>query len=102
MGEQRKIAARLGVMFGRQPVAQALTVDAIANDAVRMAVLGMAARRALERQRPADAHFAAARELAERYGAHVVALRDLDGAVLCLKFTGGLYSSGFRNLFHVA
>lgn len=98
----RHVSARLGVMFGRQPRARGMNVGSIADDAVLMASCGAAARRAMERQQSPDAHFAAAREVAERYGAAVVELRDLDGAVLCLKFREGIFSSGFRNLFYVA
>lgn len=90
------------MQFGRQAPAQAMTVEAIADDAIAIARLGFNARRALERQKCPGLYVKRAIAIAERYGAQLVDQRDLDGAVMCLVFTAGLYRSGFRNLFFVA
>ena len=97
-----KTAARIAVQFGRQAPAQAYPVEAIADDAIRMARLGSSVRKALERQRCPAKYVKCAAEIAERYGAELVDKRDLEGAVMCLNFRAGLYRSGFRNLFFVA
>lgn len=101
-GIMHRAAARIAVQFGRQAPAQAMPVEAIADDAISMARLGLKARRALERQKCPGRHVQRAVMIAERYGAQLIDQRDLDGAVMCLKFNAGLYSSGFRNLFFVA
>ena len=96
-----KHVARIAVQFGRQAPAQALTVDVIADDARRMAGLGRKVRHALEQKRRVARMVSEARAIAERYGAELIDQRDLNGAVMCLKFHAGLYSAGFRNLFFV-
>ena len=95
-------AARFGTILGRQAPAQALTVDAIADDAIQLARLGLNARRALERRRCPGKFVERATAIAERYGAELIDQRDLNGAVMALTFRSGLYSAGFRNLFYVA
>jgi gamma-glutamylcysteine synthetase len=95
-------AARIACMFGRQDPSRARTVEEIARDALQLAELGRQARGALERKKSPARQVRAATAIAARYGARVVDSRDLEGMVLGLKFHGGLYSSGFRNLFYVA
>ena len=95
-------AVRIAIMLGRQSASQALTIDEIAGDAISLAALGSRTRHALERQRDPGGFVVAARTIAERYGAMLIDQRDVEGAVMCLKFPSGLYSSGFRNLFFVA
>jgi hypothetical protein len=101
-GDMHRAAARIAVQFGRQAPAQAMTVEAIADDAISIARLGNSTRRALERQRCPQRYVSRAITIAERYGATLIDKRDLEGAVMCLKFNAGLYRSGFRNLFFVA
>lgn len=99
--DHAKHVARIAVQFGRQAPAQAMTVETIADDARRMAALGRKVRHALEQKRRVARMVSEARAIAERYGAVLIDQRDLNGAVLCLRFTRGLYSAGFRNLFFV-
>lgn len=95
-------AVRLAVQLGRQPASQGMTVDEVAADAIELARLGQLSRKALEMQRTPDAYVKAAAEIADRYSASVVDLRQLDGVVTALEFRSGLYSSGYRNLFFIA
>lgn len=97
-----KTVGRLAAILGRQAPSQAMVIESIADDAIALAKLGVSARRALERRRCPGKYVERATAIAERYGAELVDQRDLEGAVMCLKFRAGLYSAGFRNLFFVA
>lgn len=100
--EPHLAVATVAVALARQPVARSLTVAEVAADAVRLAGLALALRRSLERQRPERDEVALASEIAKRYGAKVVAQRDVEGSVLALRFPAGTHVAGFRNLVFVA
>jgi len=93
---------RLAVQLGRQANSNEMTVSEVAADAFALVELGRLARRALGRKRNPVVHVDAAKTIARRYDAELFDLRDLNGTVMAIKFSSGLYSSGFRNLFFVA
>lgn len=97
-----RAAARIAVQFGRQAPAQAMTIETIADDAISIARLGNSARRALERQRCPQRYVSRATLIAERYGATLIDKRDLEGAVMCLRFTANFCGPSFKSLFFVA
>lgn len=96
------VSHALAVQLGRQANANAMSLDEIASDAIELARLGRTVRRAIERNRNPDAPVAAARAIARRYDAELFDLRDLAGTVMGIKFSSGLYSCAYRNVFFIA
>lgn len=97
-----KTAARIATQFGRQTPSQAIRIEAIADDALRLAELGHMTREQLLKKRRVAKLVQEAAAIAERYGAALVDHRDLRGMVMGLKFPPGQYVCGVRDWFYVA
>lgn len=93
--------ARIAVQLAREDAGRYMTVAEIVDRAAKLAGAAYAARSAVERGKPPERHYEAARLVAAEFGAIIVPRGDVHGCVVGVRFTSGRHRAGFEDLFYV-
>lgn len=90
-----RLAARIAAQFAREREHE--VIETIAREAHEAATLALA----IKAKGPAPRRLNRLEEIVTPYGARVVDNRDPEGMTLGLRFLGGRYSSGIRDIMYL-